>query len=328
MKLNKKTLTISSIILITTIIIILISRHSGLSRINTPLPDQILPEQNLSVTQVTTSIPTPNNFIWQIDHLKLPKEIQVVSVKPNTQGKTILKNLSTALNLTNGPQTIPNSPIIFYSNPQESATIYLNQDENLINFTFSLLQNPIPQDSQDPPLTTLLPQLAITKASTHYQTLNGPRFVTTTKDQATLITTNYNYQHNNLPILFPNGNSIEETRSLSGKLVKLSLNLPPTISSHSARPPLEELPRILPVKTIQEIKNTPRSQFTTIALSGNQKFQLSDQEINIDTAHLNNGFLGYIHHQNTLIPHIFLTGTTQDPNYGQIELLLATPATE
>ena len=307
MKLNKKTLTISSIILITTIIIILISRHSGLSRINTPLPDQILPEQNLSVTQVTTSIPTPNNFIWQIDHLKLPKEIQVVSVKPNTQGKTILKNLSTALNLT---------------------TIYLNQDENLINFTFSLLQNPIPQDSQDPPLTTLLPQLAITKASTHYQTLNGPRFVTTTKDQATLITTNYNYQHNNLPILFPNGNSIEETRSLSGKLVKLSLNLPPTISSHSARPPLEELPRILPVKTIQEIKNTPRSQFTTIALSGNQKFQLSDQEINIDTAHLNNGFLGYIHHQNTLIPHIFLTGTTQDPNYGTIEILLATPATE
>ena len=309
-----------SVIIVIVITIFFLTRHPELDSGSTSKS----PETLTTFPTITTSISTPNKFIWQIDHLQLPSSVNIYSTQPNTQGETILKNLAEKLNFQGEPQIIPNSPLIFYNNSLEATDIYLNTDENLIKYSLNLLEKPIPQNTKTPPITDLLPSNII-KTATYYQVLNGPRFVNSTKDKAKFITTTYNYTLNSLPILFPKGNSIEATHTLSGQLVKLSLNLPPTISSHPEL--VSGSTSSLPTKTITQIKSTPATEFTTIALTGNQQFQLSDQEINIDTATINNGFLGYIYTQNTLIPHIFLTGTTQDPTYGTIELLLATPAT-
>lgn len=296
-------------------------RHSGLPRINTTLSPTPFPA-------ITTSLNIPNSFIWQLDDLKLPKEVEIFPAQPNLQGETILKNLSLVLGFKDEPQTIPNSPIIFYNNPQESTDIYLNTNENLIKFTLNLSEKSIPQETVKQEIIPILqqalnlpPSISIVKTATHYQTLNGPRFINTTKDKATLIVTNYNYSINSLLILFPKSNSIEITQSLSGKPIKITLNLPPVIPAQTGT---------RPIKTIEQIKNSDPNQFITLNLSGSQQFTLSDQEINLNTAIINNGFLGYIYNQSSteLIPYIFLTGTVEDQQYGSIEILLATPAIE
>ena len=331
-RVGKKTNIIIGLSVIIVIIITLFSltRHREQS-VATPRnkPTILIP-----FPMVTTSISTPNQFIWQIDHLKLPPEVTIFSTEPNTQGKTILKNLAINLGFKGEPETIPNTPILLYSNPLESADLYLNTEENIIKYGLNLLEKSTPKTNIKPfdqinqDLITLLQEslglqspLSISKASTHYQTTNGPRFINTTPEKATLVNSTYNYSINSLPILYPNGNSINTIHSLSGKLVNLSLNLPP----HPA--PADKGTLTLPVKTITQIKSTPQFQFTTIMLSGNEEFTLSFQEIDLEEATITNGFLGYIYSQNTLIPYIFLTGTTQDPNYDTIELLLATPAT-
>jgi hypothetical protein len=310
------------------VIIIAIIIFNTLSPQSSNIPSD--KNQPISFPSVTTSINTPNEFTWQIDQLILPEEVETVTTKQNTQGETILKNLAKNLGFIGKPEIISNSPIIFFNNPLNSTDIYLNTDENLIKFSLNLLEKPIPITKGQNEITPLLqqslnlpPSISITKNSTHYQKTNGPRFINTTKDKATLITSTYNYSYKSLPILFPKGSSISITQSLSGKPVDISINLPPSLTEN---PNTQN--RLLPVKTIEQIKNTSSSQFITIALSGNQRFSLSDQEIEITEATIENGFLGYIYSQNTLIPHIFLTGKTKNNEYGTIEILLAIPATE
>lgn len=322
---KKLKLSLKTKLLITAFIIILIILILSLSFLRKQEPTQVSTQPTPFPT-ITTYFSAPNNFIWQIDHLNLPAEVETISTMPNTQAKTILKNLSQKLNFKEDSTVIPNTPIIIYSNPLEASEIYLNTADNFIKFDINLLQRPIPVNNVQQNIVSLLQEsldlpkeISINKNSTHYQNIVGPRFVNTTKDKAALIKTTYNYSIKSLPILFPEGNSIETIHSLSGTLVKLFVSLPPVI-------PAQTKTHILPVKTTAQIKSTPTSQFITLTLSGNQQFTLSDQEINIDTAVINNGFLGYIYSSNTLIPHIFLTGVTDDPQYGQIELLLATPA--
>jgi len=332
-KLSPKTkLFIGLFIIIITIVsfIIFSPSHPNEQTKTTPANTPTTP---IPLPQITTSLNTPNQFIWQIDHLKLPKEIELISIQKNPQGETILKNLAKSLNFKSQPTTIPNSPLIVYNNPLEATNLYLNKEENLIKFSLDLLQKPLPKNTTQPKsldqinqetiiflqkALNLPPSISITKNSTHYQTTNGPRFIDTTPDQATLIKTTYNYQYESFPILFPKGNSIETIHTLSGKLVKLSLNLPFTSP---------QVQKTYPVKTIEEIKNTPRSQFTTILLSGNEKFTLSDQEIDIDSAYIDNALLGYLSHPDSSIldPFIFLTGST-DSQYGPVKILLGIPA--
>jgi hypothetical protein len=315
---KKKTIVILSIILII-IVIFLISLQSR--SISDPITTQ-----PTTLPQVTTVFKAPNQITWQIDHLDLSKEIDFLQTTKNDQAETILKNLAQNLGFSNQPVNIQNTPITLYSNQEESTETYLNYKEGFIKFNLNLSLKPIPQDSPKEQTLVILekslqlpPQVSITKSSTRYQTTDGPRFIDTTKEKADLVTTTYNYSINSFPILSSEGSSIETINSLSGKLVNLHITLPP-ISFKKIKN--------YPTKSIEEIKNTPLSQFKTIKLKGNERFTLSDQEINIDEALLNNGFLGYFQDpvSGQTEPFIFLTGFINDPQYGQIEILLGIPA--
>jgi hypothetical protein len=289
--------------------------------------------ESIPLPQPTTFFKSPNQFIWEIDLLKLPDTIDTISTKPNTQAEAILNNLAAKLNFTNKSTTIPNTPLIVFNNQPEATTIYLNTDDLTIQFSFDLLSKPslndtniksVDQINQDT-LTLLnnslnLPAtLTLTKTSTQYQTTNGPRFINTTPENAKLVKSTYGYTFNSLPILFPNGNSIETIHALSGKPIKFTINLPPNSV---------QIQSTYNTKSIEEIKATPQDQFTTFMLKGNDRFELSDQEIDIETATITNGFLGYLNNktQNTLDPMIFLTGTIKHNQYGQLEILLGIPA--
>jgi hypothetical protein len=331
LNLPRKTNIIIGLFVVAIFIFVIFINTKSFSPTTTP------PGQKSAVVfpEVTTYINNPNQFIWQIDSLNLPEEINIVSIKQNTQAETILKNLKEKLGFKGTSETIPNSPLIFYNNLLESTNIYLNKDENFIQFSLNLLEKPLPKNTASKPLDSinqdtldllqktlnLSSSVSITKNSTNYQKIIGPRYVNTTSDEADLVRSTYSYSINSLPVLFPKGNSIETTHSLSGKLIKLSLNLP------FESPKQESLKK---VKTIKEIKATPVSQFVTIILSGNEQFTLSDQEIDIDTAIINNGFLGYLynHTTTTISPYIFLTGLTENEQFGEIEILLTIPAIE
>lgn len=289
--------------------------------------------QSIPLPQPTTFLKSPNQFIWEIDLLKIPDTIDTISIIPNTQAETILSNFAKSLNFTANPTTIPNTPIIAFNNPSEDTTIYLNTNELTIQFSLNLSTSPQTDTTSPKALTqinqdtlTLLQNnlniptsLSLTKTSTQYQTTNGPRFINTTKDKAKLIKSTYNYTFKSLPILVPEGNSIETIHTLSGTPVKLTINLPPS----SVQPQ-----STYSIKSLEEIKATPQNQFITLMLKGNDRFELSDQEIDIDTATITNGFLGYLNNktQNTLDPMIFLTGTIEHNQYGQLEILLGIPA--
>lgn len=308
-----------------------------LTPVTPPQPHQPAPSptiSQISIAPLQTGFAPANQIIWKLPPLNFPAQLPLLQFGPPDTRPETYSLLAKNLGVTTPAQKIANQPLIIFTQPDSDISFYINLKDKVAQFSTDLNRQSLPSSGKQTSPSTLsanlesllnsslsLPQnLNLKPADAVYQTLNSEWFVSSPKNQATVIQINLNYAFSDYPITFRGLPSITARYSIYGPLISLRFSLPPLITEGSNQ-------TLLDLTTIQQ---TPFNQFEIVSVSGNQSFDLAGQEETIKTITITNGYLGYIINPKSAVapPYFFFTGTGQTAKYGAVNVTIATPATK
>ena len=140
--------------------------------------------------------------------------------------------------------------------------------------------------------------------SISYRQFIYPRWVSSSEIEADTVEIEANYLINGTPLVSFNGSPIKATYAWSGKLVKLQIQLPPTIKQRNGNYNLV---------TVEEMKSLPIKSFYVYKIVADKNYELEAVQEKIDTVNVTSGYISYVYDSSSNItaPYWFLEGNSQ-----------------
>lgn len=270
------------------------------------------------------------NLKWNIENPIIKKESISYLINKTSINNEYIQKVVNIFGFSNEPVVNTGNILMF---TKENDTIDINTDTNTVKFSKDLLSKPLENNiailNEEIIKSKLIEfinnnfildkRISVEINRINYESVYGPRFVTSSKNESNIISFTMNYKVDNLPVYSENGQPIEIKTDLSGNILKFTLNTPFEIIKEDKKYNL---------KNFDEIKNTPLNKFNLFDIYGGKNFDTSSEDEIIKESNITSLNSCYIfnNQDNILHPYFIFEGNTVLPFSGAVITKIILPA--
>ena len=285
----------------------------------------IKPEENLAgISPKSVSYTTQGK-------ITLDKKIPVYKINNQKIDDVFIKKITESFGFKE-EAVISEENLIIYNNSENNTILDINKQTSTVKFSKNLLLYPMIKPMRvvsTAEITEKLRGLLIKNFGLEqkvkmkverieYETLAGPRFLTSTKEKGNIVKIVANYEVLGFPVFSSTGFPIIARFSTDGNLLNISVDLPFNNIVKQAD---------FSVKTEDELKIIPAEQYKIIDVDGGKDYDLVSTEEFVDGVNITNGYLGYTYFPENkyLSPFVFFKSNSKLPS-GPVVVILSVPA--